>query len=48
VTFVRHKVDGLLQALYAVNIDGSHRKLIAELPFRPRGSDRGSRPSHHH
>jgi Tol biopolymer transport system component len=28
--------------------DGSHRKLIAELPFRPRGSDWGSRPSHHH
>jgi Tol biopolymer transport system component len=32
VTFVRHKVDGLLQALYAVNIDGSHlRKLV---PYR--------------
>ncbi len=28
--------------------DGSHRKLIARLPFRPRGSDWGPRPSHHH
>jgi Tol biopolymer transport system component len=29
VTFVRHKVDGELQALFAVNIDGSHmRKLV--------------------
>jgi Tol biopolymer transport system component len=28
--------------------DGSHRKLIARLPFRPRASDWGARPSHHH
>ncbi len=29
VTFVRHKVDGELQALFAVNIDGTHvRKLV--------------------
>jgi Tol biopolymer transport system component len=32
VTFVRHKVDGLLQALYAVNIDGSHLRKI--VPYR--------------
>jgi len=28
--------------------DGSHRKLIARMPFRPRASDWGPRPSHHH
>jgi len=32
VTFVRHKVDGLLQALYAVNIDGSHLRQV--VPYR--------------
>jgi Tol biopolymer transport system component len=32
VTFVRHKVDGLLQALYAVNIDGSHLRKV--VPYR--------------
>jgi Tol biopolymer transport system component len=32
ITFIRHKVDGELQALYAVNRDGSHlRKLV---PYR--------------
>ena len=32
VTFVRHKVDELLQALYAVNIDGSHLRQV--VPYR--------------
>ena len=32
VTFVRHKVAGELQALYAVNIDGSHLRKI--VPYR--------------
>jgi Tol biopolymer transport system component len=32
VTFVRHKVDGELQALFAVDIDGSHERLI--VPYR--------------
>lgn len=32
VTFVRHKVDGELQALYAVNIDGSNERKI--VPYK--------------
>ena len=34
--------------LFKMRPDGSHRKLIATLPFRPRHSDWGARPSHHH
>ena len=32
VTFVRHKIDGELQALYAVNIDGTHERQL--VPYR--------------
>jgi Tol biopolymer transport system component len=33
VTFVRHQVDGQLQALFAVNIDGTNERLVAPYTF---------------
>jgi Tol biopolymer transport system component len=33
VTFVRHKVDGKLQALFAVNIDGTNERMLVPYKF---------------